>query len=640
MAVDVRSHQLAGVVGTDDLHREVIVLDLREQGGHLQEFQGVVAEGDGNVGIDHAHMIVDGIRRAFGQILLVGRQILGRRPFLPEIVRQDGDVIQVGGQFRPHQFQGRPHGALVPLPVQNALHREGDHDTQGDGQHPAEKCKEPFFERCHHIVEDLDKDNVFRGKRLHLPLEIQPGAAQGEIQPDIQVQFHLVAGQDGIRPVLDRQIVDQRSDIHEMEGDVIAPEQQIDAGRVQVERKTDAFTHSVQRGARGHAQETGRIPVQGESPRMTGENGASPALIEQADTQPLVEGHPEFRAEMDPERKHLEGGAGTGPVLETENAGKGLGGFVEFPLPGVLLPFFLSGGLPGIGRIRRYALDFPIPAHGAQIQDGGRQGQHGQDVPARPQIQGGAVAGRSVMPVVKINGFDVQFIPVACVCEGRRGRMQDASRLDFPTVAGHRQRHVIHQDFRFLDTDEAFDPETDVEYIVVVLGPTESRFDEALGAETGSREIEGSPALRPVLPETEQVVRGRNRIQAADVEIQGEEPPVRPKTDGEQIHARVQVHPVVLSDLAQEVGRTHAVVHEGIQVPVATRIEQGADSKIAPGFQAGLSQSNGEDTPLALEGGIQAEGIGIAPQEIAGLQLLGPDRKRRDGQQDQGRQNG
>ncbi len=145
--IDIRCHEFASVIGADDLHGQLVVLDLREQGGHLQELQGVVAEGDGDIGIDDADVVVDGVRRALGQILLVFREIAGRRLLLPEVVGQDADVVQVRGEFRPHQLQGRPDGTLVPLPVQDPLHREGDHDTQGDGQHSAEKSAETLIER-------------------------------------------------------------------------------------------------------------------------------------------------------------------------------------------------------------------------------------------------------------------------------------------------------------------------------------------------------------------------------------------------------------------------------------------------------------------------------------------------------------
>ena len=70
MTVDVRCHQFAGVIGADNLHGQIIILDLREQGGHLQQFQGIVAESDGDIGIDDTDVVVDRIRRAFGQLLL------------------------------------------------------------------------------------------------------------------------------------------------------------------------------------------------------------------------------------------------------------------------------------------------------------------------------------------------------------------------------------------------------------------------------------------------------------------------------------------------------------------------------------------------------------------------------------------
>ena len=196
MPVDVRNHQLAGIVGTDDLHGQIVIPDFREQGRHLQELQGVVAEGDGNIGPHDAGVKTDRIHRALLENLLVIGQISGRFLLLLQVIVQDGNVFQVRSQLLPHQFQSRPHGLFVPLAVQDALHRERDHDTQGDGQHPAEKGKESFFERSHHKVKSLDKDNVFRGKRLHFPLEIQPGAAKREIQPHIQVQVHPVTRKD------------------------------------------------------------------------------------------------------------------------------------------------------------------------------------------------------------------------------------------------------------------------------------------------------------------------------------------------------------------------------------------------------------------------------------------------------------
>ena len=155
MAADVRDHQFAGVIRAYNLHGQVVISDLREQGRHLQELQRVVAEGDGDIGPDNAGVEIDGIRGALLEDLLVVGQILGRLLLLLKILSQDGDVFQIGAQLLPYQFQSCPHGLFVPLAVQDALHGERDHDTQGNGQHPAEEGKESFFERSHHRADSL-----------------------------------------------------------------------------------------------------------------------------------------------------------------------------------------------------------------------------------------------------------------------------------------------------------------------------------------------------------------------------------------------------------------------------------------------------------------------------------------------------
>ena len=104
---------------------------------------------------------------------------------------------------------------------------------------------------------------------------------------------------------------------------------------------------------------------------MTGETGSSPALIERTHAEPLIEGHPEFGADIDPERKHLEDGSAPRMILEAENPGKGLRGLVYFIFPGnSRLLFFLLGGRPSIGSLGGNARNLPVPAHGAQVQDG------------------------------------------------------------------------------------------------------------------------------------------------------------------------------------------------------------------------------------------------------------------------------
>ena len=145
VTVDVFHHQLTGVVRTDDFHGQVVIPDLLEQGGHLQEFERIVGKGHGDFRIDDADMVVDGVLRTLGQILLVFHEILGSRLLLAEILGKDLDVFPVRDQFRPHQLQSRLHGPPIPPPVLNPLHRERDHDAQDNRQHSAEKTDDAIF---------------------------------------------------------------------------------------------------------------------------------------------------------------------------------------------------------------------------------------------------------------------------------------------------------------------------------------------------------------------------------------------------------------------------------------------------------------------------------------------------------------
>ena len=152
MTVHADGHIRTTFVGADNLHGQGVIPDFLEQGRHLQELQRIVREDDGDRGIDHSQMILDGISGGTVQALQilhevgVFHQIPGRRHFIVQILLQDGDIFPVGNQLRTHQLQGRPNIPAGVGPVHHSLYRERDRDTRDDGEQPVHKIQEPVYD--------------------------------------------------------------------------------------------------------------------------------------------------------------------------------------------------------------------------------------------------------------------------------------------------------------------------------------------------------------------------------------------------------------------------------------------------------------------------------------------------------------
>ena len=97
-------------------------------------------------------MVKDGILGAFGKVLLVRDEGLGRCRDFIQILLQDGDVVKARGQLGPDQFQGRTHFLTVLRTVNHPLHGERDHDAQNHGQEIAEEAQDEFFHRLGSII--------------------------------------------------------------------------------------------------------------------------------------------------------------------------------------------------------------------------------------------------------------------------------------------------------------------------------------------------------------------------------------------------------------------------------------------------------------------------------------------------------
>ena len=152
MAVDFRLQHLAGTVGADDFHGQVVVSHLREQGGHLQQFERILAECEGDIGIDLALVVFHDVLRTGSQVISMLGEIPGGNHFLLQVVVQPVDVLHVGVQLRADQFHRRLHGLAVDRAVDDSLHGERNRDTDHDGEQFVQEIDDPLFDcktLCH-----------------------------------------------------------------------------------------------------------------------------------------------------------------------------------------------------------------------------------------------------------------------------------------------------------------------------------------------------------------------------------------------------------------------------------------------------------------------------------------------------------
>ena len=140
------------------------------------------------------------------------------------------------------------------------------------------------------------------------------------------------------------------------------------------------------------------------------------------------------------------------------------------------------------------------------------------------------------------------------------------------------------------------------------------------------------------LQEPEEVIGKRDLLDAPDIEVDREEILPRPETDGEEIDLRIQVQVVLPLQVAQEFIGRDMVVQAQVE-PFVHRIHQRTGAEVGRDAHPRHAQSDGQDVPFTLEGGIETEAERIPTQEIAGLQVLGREgrkgRKRRDGEGDE-----
>ena len=92
---------------------------------------------------------------------------------------------------------------------------------------------------------------------------VQTGAAERQIESDVEVEFHLAEGEDGV--LLDKgrkvSLLQHGGQADAVNGNVVASDHQVHPARMEVERETETLSQPVEGRPGGQAEEIqGPIP--------------------------------------------------------------------------------------------------------------------------------------------------------------------------------------------------------------------------------------------------------------------------------------------------------------------------------------------------------------------------------------------
>ena len=357
---------------------------------------------------------------------------------------------------------------------------------------------------------------------------------------------------------------------------------------------------------------------------MQGAAGAETGRVEQADADPAA---PElvFETGVDRRAEHLRAASGA-DAFELQYVE------VEIGLRRAVVGDRRAREFEAFGRDARDGV-LLAPAHEAQIGDGQRGLQVGQDVVGGSQIDGEAVAGRFGRLHVEVADLEVRLL--GGDVGAARGEVDRTPCVDVPAILFERDVEAVVVQPGAGGAGEELAPHAYVE----PFAEQRERVGEG-GLEVGARRDadvrDASAASR--FEELEERVGQVGVFRGAHVEFERPEmlAVARICSEAEDVDARVDVQSVFRPQSGEGVGARDRGVEQRHQLPVAGK-EQVAQREVAADGEVDTAQhGNVEVAAMGREGGVELHAEGRALHEI-GRGVLRRDARRheRDRQQEE-----